>query len=80
MSWQTESVMEQKERFIRMWLSKKFTVTGLCKSFGISTRTGYNLINVYKRDGNTCFESKARKPKTSPNKTPKKIEDKIVAF
>ncbi len=80
MSWQKESVMDQKERFIRMWLSKDFTVTGLCKSFGISTRTGYNLINAYKLDRNNCFESKTRKPKSSPNKTPKKIEDKIVAL
>ena len=80
MSWQTESVMEQKERFIRMWLSKDFTVVGLCKSFGITTRTGYKLINAYKRDGNNYFESKTRKHKNSPNKTPKKIEDNSVAL
>jgi len=78
MGWQTESVMQQKERFIRMWLSNDFTVVGLCKSFGISTRTGYNLINAYNRLGDECFESKSKKPKSSPHKTPIIIEDKIV--
>ena len=78
MSWQTESVMQQKERFIRMWLSNDFTVVGLCKSFGISTRTGYNLINAYNELGDECFESKSKRPKNSPHKTPFIIEDKIV--
>lgn len=78
MSWQTESVMEQKERFIRMWLSKDFTVRGLCAKFNISTRTGYNLINAFKQYGDACFETKSTKPKTIPNKTSKKVEERIV--
>ena len=78
MSWQKESVMEQKERFIRMWLSSDFTVIGLCKHFRISRRAGYNLINAYKLHGDKCFEPKTTKPFNSPNKTPQIIEDKIV--
>jgi len=39
MRWQTESVMQHKEWFYRMWLSKGFTVVDQCKSFCISTRT-----------------------------------------
>jgi len=78
MSWQNESVMQQKERFIRMWLSNDFTVTGLCKSFNISTRTGYNLINNYKKLGDDCFAAKSTKPYYSPNRTPKVVEDRIV--
>lgn len=78
MSWKNESVMQQKQRFISMWISNHFTVTELCKSFGISTRTGYNLINDYKSKGDDCFIPKSTKPFSSPNKTPKNIEDKIV--
>jgi len=78
MSWQTESVMLQKERFIRMWLSKDFTVAGLCKSFRISRTTGYNLINAYKAQGESCFEERSTRPISSPNKTPEIIEEKIV--
>lgn len=78
MSWQTESVMQQKERFIRMWLSQEFTVSSLCESFGISRTTGYNLINAYNELGNNCFQIKSSKPYSSPHKTPRIIEDKII--
>jgi len=78
MSWQTESVMEQKERFIRMWLSNDFTFKGLCESFRTSTRTGYNLLNAYKKYGDDCFLPKSKRPINSPNKTPQIIEDKII--
>ena len=61
-----------------MWLSNDFTVTGLCKSFNISTRTGYNLINNYKKLGDDCFAAKSTKPYYSPNRTPKVVEDRIV--
>jgi len=78
MSWQTESVMEQKEKFIRMWLSHEYTVSGLCKNFRISRVTGYNLINSYKLHGESTYESKTKRPHSSPHRTPQKIEDKIV--
>jgi len=78
MAWQTESVMEQKIRFIKMWLTNDFYVTELCKSFGISTRTGYNIINQYKEFGINSFDPKSKSPKSSPHKTPTKVEEKIV--
>jgi len=78
MSWETESVMKQKERFIRMWLSKDFTVTALSKSFGISRTTAYNLINAYELYGDSCFAMKSKKPNRSPNRTALAIEEKIV--
>ena len=61
-----------------MWLSKEFTFIGLCKNFGISTRTGYNLINSYKREGDSCFEIKSTRPRISPYKTRSEIEDRII--
>lgn len=78
MSWKTESVMKQKERFIRMWLSKDFTVSGLCNSFGISRTTGYNLIKSYNDFGEKSFELKSHIPKSTPHKTSIEIEHKIV--
>jgi len=78
MSWQTESVMEQKERFIRMWMSNDFTFSKLCNSFNISRPTGYKLVRDFQKNGESCFETKSTKPKRSPNKTSKSVEDKIV--
>lgn len=78
MSWQTESVMQQKERFIRMWLSGDFTMTGLCKSFSISRTTGHKLVREYGMLGDDCFLPKSRSPLNTPHKTPLHIELKII--
>ena len=55
MGWQTESVMEQKQRFIQMWLTNEYTMSGLCKSFGISRTTGYKMIQRYRADSEYVF-------------------------
>lgn len=78
MSWQTKTIVEQKERFIRMWLSHDFTVSGLCESFNISRTTGYNLIRKYKEEGEECFHFKSKRPKSSPFKTSPLIEEVII--
>ena len=78
MTWLKESVMQQKERFIRMWLSVEFTVTALCKSLIISRRSGYNLINAYHNLGEKCFMPGFKAPHNIPHKTPLDVELKIV--
>jgi len=78
MSWKKESVMEQKERFIRMWKGKNYTVTALCQMFGISRVTGYNLINDFKKRGEKSFELNSKAPKNIPHKTDLKIEKRLI--
>ncbi len=77
MGWKNKSVMQQKERFIRMWKSNDFIFSALCKSFGISRTTGYKLIAKYEKYGEASFHIKSKKPKSCPLKTPQIIEDKI---
>jgi len=78
MSWKTESVMEQKERFIRMWLGRNYTMTAMCQMFGISRVTGYNLVKDYKKRGKKSFESKSTAPKNIPHKTDSKVEKRLI--
>ncbi len=62
MGWQTQSVMEQKLRFIQLWLTDEYTVTGLCRSFGISRTTGYKLIDKYYELGEEAFTAGSKAP------------------
>ena len=39
MSWEVRSVMDQKEEFILLWKSGKFSVTSLAEDFRISRTT-----------------------------------------
>jgi len=78
MGWQSKSVMQQKQRFIQMWLTNEYTTSSLCESFGISRTTGYKLINDYQLLGEYVFNHKSRAPHHTPHKTPLKVELRII--
>jgi transposase-like protein len=78
MPWKETTTMEQKVEFICEWLSEKYTITELCQAFGISRPTAYRLIQGYENHGIEGLLEKSRAPWTHPNKTPKKIEKKVL--
>lgn len=78
MGWLSKSVMEQKIRFIQLWLTEEYTLSGLCESFGISRTTGYKLIDRYYEKGEEAFKDMSRAPKHIPHKTAEGVERKIV--
>ena len=78
MSWKTSSVMEEKERFIKMWESDSYYFNSLCASFGISRTAGYKLIDNYKKYGEAIFEGRSKQPLSTPHKTPQNIEKAII--
>ena len=78
MSWNNISVMDQKEMFIKMWESDKYTISALCDRFEISRTTGHRLINRYKEFGEESFLIGSKAPNTTPHKTPIKIEKAII--
>ena len=80
MGWQETSVMEEKIRFIRAWESGEYDVKSLCSAFGISRRSGYNLINRYKEEGALCFLPGSKRPHSSPHQTSAQMEASIVSL
>ena len=78
MSWQTKSVMEQKLLFIKMLQSGDYTMTALCDRFGISRTTGHKLAKRFEQEGESCLRVNSRAPRSTPHKTPKRMEDAIV--
>jgi len=49
MPWKVESMVSQKENFLLLHETGRFTHTYLCKEFGISRQTGYNILKRYSR-------------------------------
>ena len=49
MPWKETTTMEQKIEFICEWITGKYTITELCKSFEISRPTAYRLIDRFKK-------------------------------
>lgn len=78
MPWKVESMASEKQKFIILYLSGKFTKTELCKGFGISRPTGDAIITRYEQEGWDALEEHSRKHIHHPFKTAPKIEQAIV--
>jgi len=78
MPWYEGSVMDEKNEFILLWKTGKFTVTSLAILFGISRTTAYKYINRYLEIGQPGLEEQPRRPHNIPRKTPDHIEDAII--
>ena len=44
MSWETKTVMEQREQFVAEVMEGRETVSDLCRKYEISRKTGYKWI------------------------------------
>ena len=76
MSWETKTVMEQREQFVAEAAERKETITALCLKYGISRKTGYKWINRAAEGLQLCDQS--RRPHQQPSKTAENIERQIV--
>ena len=68
-SWKEMSVMEQKEEFILLWKTGKYTITSLAEMFNISRTTAHKYIERYEKYGLPGLLELSRAPGKVPNKT-----------
>ncbi len=78
MPWKTTTTMKQKIEFICEWRTGKYTITELCKSFGVSRPTAYKLIHRFENQGFEGLKELSRKPGKHPNTTDQKIIESIL--
>src|SRR5688572_28123470 len=78
MPWSRTSPMDEKTKFIADYLRKVLDVTELCDLYGISRKTGHQLINRDIRERPPSLEERWRKPHHSPNRTPQHIEQALL--
>lgn len=79
MPWKETCVMDERTKFIGRLLSGE-KMAPLCREFGISRVTGYNLWNRYHEFGSVALFDRSRSPHKHPNQTPFEIEQLIVRF
>lgn len=78
MPFKSNSAMEQKHSFIRDYLMDEYTLSSLCKAYGISRQGGYNLIKRYEREGELGLLPISKRPNHSPSLTPQWMVDRIL--
>ncbi len=71
--------MSQRIEFVIRALRGELTISALCRDFGVSRKTGHKWLKRYEGAGNLQgLEELPRRPHSSPNQTPRAIEDSVV--
>ncbi|GIK88346.1 MAG: transposase [Betaproteobacteria bacterium] len=78
MPWKECSVMDERLRFVAKLLDGE-SMSGLCREFGISRKTGYKIFNRYKESGLEALSDRCRRPVRYANQLPPQIEALIVS-
>jgi len=77
MPWKESSVMEERLRFVARLLEGE-GMSAVCRSFGISRKTGYKVFNRYKEHGLEALCDRSRRPVRYANQLPVPVEQMIV--
>jgi transposase InsO family protein len=79
MPWKETDVMSQRIEFVVRAKQGEATISELCREYGVSRKTGHKWLKRYDEVGDLQgLEEISRRPRTSPNQTPRSIEDKVV--
>lgn len=66
MPWKEQSVMDQRMEFALQAAAEVGSFTELCRSYGISTKTGYKWKQRFMEQGLSGLGDRSRKPASSP--------------
>lgn len=80
MPWRERSPMDERVQFIADYLRARWSTTELCRRYGISRKTAYKWIIRYDRDGPRGLEARLSQPGSSPQATPDRVVQAIVAL
>jgi len=74
MPWKEVNIMSQRKEFIMLALAEEIPFRALCRRFGVSPGTGYELLKRYRREGEAGLIDRSRRPHHSPDRTAGTIE------
>lgn len=78
MPWKESSVMDERMRFV-VRLKEGESMASLCREFGISRKTGYEILSRYEECGLDGLSDRSRRPIRYANQLPPQVEAEIVA-
>ncbi len=79
MVWQERSVMDLREEFVGLAMSKGANRRELCRRFRISAETGYKWLRRYAAEGRDGLADRSRRPHTSPGRIAPAVETAVLA-
>ena len=80
MPWKDWSVTEQREEFVKLASAPGANKSEVCRRFAISREKGYKWLRRYSREGVGGLCDRSRRPKESPERTPKSTERAVLTI
>jgi transposase InsO family protein len=71
--------MEERLKFIGAYLESEWSMTDLCRAYGISRQTGYELVRRYRAQGMDGLKDRWRAPHRHPNEMAREVAERLVA-
>jgi transposase InsO family protein len=71
--------MTSRLEFVKLALAPGANMQALCRSFGVSRKTGYKWRNEYVKHGPEGLQDRSRRPLSSPNRSSAELEAVVVA-
>jgi transposase-like protein len=80
MPWRETWSAEERLEFVQDWNAGAMSVASLCRSYGVSRRTGYKWLKRYSREqGLESLRDRSSKPRSNSRAVSTVLEDSIVA-
>ena len=80
MPWKESSRMSSRLEFVMLAMAPGANMQTLCRSFGVSRKTGYKWLRLYQTHGKAGLQDRSRRPLSSPNRCTAQLEAVIVAL
>lgn len=78
MPWKEPHVMEIRTEFVLLAMKRDQSFRSLCKSYGISPKTGYKWVERHRELGRKGMANSSRRPRTSPTQLEENMVCEIV--
>ena len=79
MPWEERSTMDSRRLFVAEAVQEGANIRALCRSHGISPKTGYKLLGRFREQGFAGLGNQSRRPHTSPGQTSPDMEAQVLA-
>jgi transposase InsO family protein len=73
-------MIDQRQQFCIEVLESGVSISAACRAFGISRKTGYKWLGRYLEKGAGGLIDRSRRPRHSPQRLSKKLEDYVVGM
>jgi transposase InsO family protein len=80
MPWKECSLMASRLEFVLLASAPGANMSALCRSYGVSRKTGHKWLCLFKEQGKDGLQDRSRRPHSSPRRSDAGLEGRIVAL